>query len=278
MNSVLLSKYLFETAERTFSQADPFTYGLTTSLLQDSAEMLIWEMAKKFKVKSKKNDGFFALVTMLDRDHGGIELKQQIFEINEARVGFKHYGNIPHSTEVIGYIANCRQFLIQNSKKIEIDFLSVSLADSVSNDKIRELLKESERFLEDGELEEALTHSSLAYQELEDIARASFNLGFYDLSDIRSSYTAWPRDSEREAERFTSCLSQILESLVDTATYSKFGVPVEEVTRIRNMCYSIKQNSLGDILVRSRRGDHTLESEENIKEINNFIIQAETRI
>jgi hypothetical protein len=141
MNNIILSKYLFCKAQNSWQLSEPFSNGITVTLLQDSAEMLVWEMVKVLNVQFKSKDGFVSLVDKIDSYHGGINLKAQILEVNNSRVNFKHYGNIPSSLDISRFIENTKTFLESNASKIGYDYKNVSLADVIRNDHVKDLIK-----------------------------------------------------------------------------------------------------------------------------------------
>lgn len=277
MNSVLLAKYLYNKARAEYSPADTFSYGLTVSLLQDSAEMLVWEMAKHFSIQSKPTDGFVKLVQVIDQDHGGIDLKQQIFELNTARVGFKHFGNIPLGNDVVKFISNCEQFLTLNAGKIGVDFSELSVADSVSNSEIRKRLKNSEKLLEQEMLQESLIQSSLAFKELENAAYSSVELNSFDLNEIKDAYYCWPESQQCRAREFTEKLAEVLEGLTRTMALTKLGTSAEEVMAIKGMCYIVHVLGSGETTPPLMTANSRPEKD-RIRLINDFIVDASKKI
>ena len=278
MNSVLQAKHLFNTAISHYSPVDTLTYGVTVSLLQDSAEMLVWAMAKHFNIPSKAKDGFVQLVSLLDSQDNGIDLKQQIFELNQARVSFKHYGNIPLGEEVLKYIKNCENFLRLNSKRMGIDFETLTSVDTVQHLEIKDQLKESERFLSNDDYVQALVHSSVAFKLLEDLAQASLDLKQWDMRNIEDAYRIWPEEGARRARDFTKSLSIILEKLAEHATHSRFGVPIEYSLQVKNLCYQVVFAQSGKVHWTRRILDKSEPDEARIRNINRFIIDASRKV
>lgn len=278
MNSILLSKYLYKKALDCYSPNEPFSYGLTISLLQDSAEMLVWEMAKFYNIQSRSKDGFVRIIEIIDENHKAIELKQQIFELNQARVSFKHYGNLPLNKEVSKFIQYCSSFLERNSLNIGVDFANLSIVDTVENVEIKAFLKKSEEHLDNAEFEQALVYSSLAFQELEKAAYSSLNQGYWDLDEIEDAYQIWPDESRDKAREFTSKLSQILKNISSNVALAKLGVPLEDVLEIKRMCYLVARSESGKIFPPRAASHHARPEKDRIKHINEFVVDASRKV
>lgn len=277
MNTVILAKSLFRKAEEIYTPSDIFTHGLTVSLLQDSAEMLVWAIAKHVDANVKPKDSFVAIIETLDKSHGGIKLKPQIFELNSARVNFKHYGNIPSNIDIPKYIDNCRKFLQLNTMMLGVDFDTVSSADDVSIPEIREHLKRSEDFLRNDSIEDALLESSIAFQVLEKHAYSKLNIDSFSINEIKNSYEAWPKDQWEKARDFTDKLFEILEHNFKYISRSQFGYSAEYFSSVKDMCYQVNLSMTGKVLGVYNLG-HASEDENSVKFINDFIIEASRRL
>ncbi|GAB2686008.1 hypothetical protein [Aliiglaciecola aliphaticivorans] len=277
MNSIILSKHLFKKAIEAYSPSDVFSHGITVSLLQDAAEMLIWHIAKYRNIDIKPKDGFVSLINNIDSQHGGVDLKPQIFELNSARVNFKHYGNIPSNVDVPKYIESCKQFLILNSHKIGVDFQTISSADGVVNEKIRGCLKLSEKHLEKEHYDKALTQSSIAFQELERIASNKVGIGSLSLDDIRYSHDIWPIDTRDSARDFTHKIANLFEKVAERFSLAQFGYSLEHVLSIKSMCVQVNISESGNILG-TVSSNNTREEPDAIRYINEFVIEASRKI
>ena len=277
MNSVILSKLLYQRAVESYVPSDSFSHGLTVSLLQDSAEMLVWAMVKHVDANVKSKDGFVVLVENLDKNHGGIDLKSQIFELNSARVNFKHYGNIPSSNDIPKFINSCYDFLCLNATKIGADFKTISAFDSVRFLGIREHLKKSEEHITAQQVKEALIESSIAFGELESIAHSRINADHHAIDEIRDSYEIWPKEHQDSARQFTYLLSDMFENTFNQLSLGQFGYSPEYVLSVKNMCYAVNISVTGNILgVSNMGGVH--EDVDSVKFINDFIVEASRRI
>ncbi|MBT3136625.1 hypothetical protein KL866_16280 [Alteromonas sp. ALT199] len=247
------------------------------SLLQDSAEMLVWEIIKRVNANVKSKDGFVTLVENLDKNHCGIDLKPQIFELNNARVNFKHYGNIPSSIDVPKFINNCREFLSLNARKIDVDLETVSSFDRVPFPKIRERLKKSEHYIKSENVRDALIESSIAFSELEKIAYSKINVDDYAIDRMRESHDIWPEENQDSAREFTHSLTATLENTLNYISLGQFGYSPEYVLSVKSMCYSVNLSGTEKILGVTSNG-RVREKVESVTFINNLIVEASRKL
>lgn len=277
MDSIILSKYLYVRANECYMPSDDMTYGLTVSLLQDSAEMLIWHMAKFLNIQSKPKDGFVSLIENIDKNHCGVAFKQKIFELNQARVNFKHYGILPSKLDMPKFLESCEQFLVENSEKIGTDFHKVSSADTVNHPEIRGLLRNSEKALQDAEIEGALIQTSLAFQELEKQALKNNWSSDIDIVELQDSWEIWPSEHHNDARRFTKVLSRILEETINRSALGSLGYSPDYVNSIKEMCFTVNVTVSGKI-VGVHAKPNTKVDIDSVKLINSFIIDAARKI
>lgn len=236
MNNIILSKYLFRKAQNSWQPHDRLSNGLTVSLLQDSAEMMLWEMVKTHNAQIKIKEGFVSLLDNLDRSYGGIDFKAQILEVNSARVNFKHYGNIPSSIDVTKFIESTRAFLEANAKKIGYDYQNISLADAINNATVKDLINKAEKLIIDGDNEEALISISMAYSHVEDDAK---RLVFDNLPNFENAYELFPEDKQEDARDVFSDVSDFLDEFTWLTSLTGLGYSKQQVLDIHNRCAEV---------------------------------------
>ncbi|BDQ64817.1 MULTISPECIES: hypothetical protein [Shewanella] len=277
MSSVLLSKYLYLKASESFSTEDYFGHGLVISLLQDSAEMLIWEMAKRLNISSSSKDGFVSLVDNIDKNHQKIFFKQQILELNQARVGFKHYGNLPSVSDLPKHINNCREFLIENSRSIGIDFEKLSSANLIRNSGVKKYVLACEEAMRIGNIENALLNISAALLILEDFLLNQFPIGVSAVNKIRDSFNVFQSDSHRDAQEFTESIADTFDEIIKSIAFSGAGYSRAEIMHIKSLCYSVFINGNNEI-VSCRSSNEFQVSIENVRKILNFVMKVERNL
>ena len=90
--------------------------------------------------------------TLLDKveksSEGTLPHKAKMIELNKARVGFKHYGNLPASSEAEKFRSYTYDFLVVASQRyLEVDFEKVSLSSLISDPKVRNHIEAAEKDL-----------------------------------------------------------------------------------------------------------------------------------
>ena len=108
IKQLLLCKRLMIEGASFAERHDPVSTGLAISLFQDSVEMFIWLLIKERGIKVKELSSFTVNIEELQK--GGVQMAHtaKLFELNKARVGFKHYGNLPAAGEAdVSSPVNC---------------------------------------------------------------------------------------------------------------------------------------------------------------------------
>lgn len=150
---LLLSKYLFRKGENALKDSNSFSAGLAISLFQDSVELLLWTIAKEYPVTIKDKDGFDKLwdtVNKIEKDGNvvGLSYQARMIELNKARVNFKHYGNLPASSEAEKFRDYVGSFLTSTcADYFNMSFDDISLADLINDNDSREKIKEAVKCL-----------------------------------------------------------------------------------------------------------------------------------
>ncbi|OGV02254.1 MAG: hypothetical protein A3J84_07590 [Ignavibacteria bacterium RIFOXYA2_FULL_37_17] len=268
MNNIVLSKYLFNKALNAWQPSDLYSNGLTVTLLQDSAELLIWAIVKKLDVDVKSKEGFVSLIEKIDREHDGIKLKAQILEVNNSRVNFKHYGNIPSTSDISKFIDDTRTFLIINSEKIGYNFLDISLADIVNKQSVKELIKTAEKLLYEENIEESLIHISMAFSEIEYDSKKSI---YTNLPNVERLWELFPEKSQDKARMFFKQTENFLDEFTWLTSLMNLGFSRNQIFSIRNKCFEVNISVTG-----KRLGIHPRSQTEISKENVEYLIRMIT--
>lgn len=170
---LLLSKYLYTSALNLLNKAEPFSAGLSISLLQDAVECMAWSVAKAVDANINKKSAFEELWTLIEsapkNKENSLKLpyKATMAELNQARVSFKHYGIIPNHGEAERFSGYVREFLHETTTLFfQVDFETISLADLIRLPKIRKSIRESEEALFEGRIEDSLAAIARCENEL----------------------------------------------------------------------------------------------------------------
>jgi hypothetical protein len=167
ISQLLLAKRLFMEASEYAGRSDPVSSGIAISLLQDSAELLIWTLIKEKGITVKDDSSFLANLDRVQKDGYGIPQSAKLKELNKARVGFKHYGNLPAQSEASKFQGYVEEFLKDaTSTHFGCDFEKLSLVDLIPFPDIRDRLKVAETHIATANLNAAVRETSIARVEL----------------------------------------------------------------------------------------------------------------
>lgn len=164
IDQILISKRIFSIGESYSRQSDPLSSGLAIALFQDAVEQLAWCIAKHKDLGVRETESFTSLLDKIDKStEDALPHKAKILELNKARVGFKHYGNLPASSESEKFRSYAYDFLVVASQRyLSIDFDKISLASLISNPTVRGHIEGAEKILAESNLEGALSEVALA--------------------------------------------------------------------------------------------------------------------
>jgi hypothetical protein len=250
--------------------------GISVSLLQDSAEMLLWHIVKTLKLQIARNEGFASVIEKVDKEHG-VDFKPDIIELNNSRVNFKHSGNLPSLVDMEKFITGTHAFLKANAHKIGVSFDAISMADLINNEQVKTRIKNSELKLQAEEYEAALIETSIAFGELESDAKAKIRERHFDVDKIRDAYHIWPKDSWDEARNFTNLLQEIIDDLVTSTALSNLGYSPDYILAIKKKGFNVNVSMTGNIIGVHSTG-HSDPSKENIMTMNSLIIELAMRL
>lgn len=198
--NLIQARFLFEKAQLLWEPYRDITNGIVVSLLQDAAELVLWAIVKTHSIDVKPREGFVAILEKASTSGRVLHGKGQILEINNSRINFKHYGISPSSSDIPRFIEGARVFLTGNTREFfQLAFEEISLADEILVPELRSLLKEAERFRNEGNLEEAMVQVSLAYQELLRLAKERH---FGDFPSFEEVHKLFPEETREDARDF----------------------------------------------------------------------------
>lgn len=170
---LLLSKYLFASANNLLNKAESYSAGLAISLYQDAVESMAWSVAKAVDAKVTKKSTFEELWHLIEsapknsEDAISLPFKATMAELNQARVSFKHYGIIPNHSEAERFSGYVREFLHETADLFfQVDFGKLSLSDLIRSPEIRKMVRESEDALSEGRIDDSLSAIARAESEL----------------------------------------------------------------------------------------------------------------
>ncbi|MBI5774402.1 MAG: hypothetical protein HZA89_11750 [Verrucomicrobia bacterium] len=142
---LLLAKRLYIEASSYAERADPVSCGIAISMLQDSAELYVWTLIKERNIPVKDQAGFASNIEVLQKNGLAVPNAAKLQELNKARVGFKHYGNLPAPGEALKFQTYVEDFLrLAMQEHFGVKFDELSLVDLVVDQEIQNHLRTAE--------------------------------------------------------------------------------------------------------------------------------------
>lgn len=167
LTQVLLSKRLFQEASQFAERQDAVSCGLSISLLQDAVEMFVWALVKVKGLPVKDLSPFTTNLDALQKNGITIPETPRLLELNKARVGFKHYGNLPAPTEAQKFRTYVEDFFRSATQThFGKEFDQLSLVDLVPYLDVQARLRVAEEHIKQSHFQEAVRETSIAKKEL----------------------------------------------------------------------------------------------------------------
>jgi hypothetical protein len=169
---LLLVRYLFQQGQDALAEKGPYSAGLAVSLFQDAIELMAWTIAKEVDAKVSEKAPFESLwdaIKSAPKNASGKELplKAKVVDVNKARVGFKHYGNLPAESDVSKFEGYASQFLqIACRDFFGFEFAEISLIDLIQHPTAVGHLRAAEKAIASSDAREALSEIAKAYHYL----------------------------------------------------------------------------------------------------------------
>lgn len=165
---LVLVRQLAAEADRYVDQRTPFSAGVAISLMQDACELTLKAIVKERGIHVREPSQFEDVLKALGdvkegQTHPALPMRTKLFELNRARVGFKHHGTVPsvETGEKLTRYGN--SFLTQAVPAyFGIEFDSLSLADLIRAEKVRQHVKSAEEALREGDGATALIDAARA--------------------------------------------------------------------------------------------------------------------
>lgn len=119
--------------------------GIAISLFQDSIELALLAAINKNDIDPARHAGFDKYIEYLEKKDIEIPFKQQIRQINNTRIQFKHYGVCPDPSEALRFEEAARAFLNRFLLQcFDLNIEQVLLSALIEDDEIRTVLSQAE--------------------------------------------------------------------------------------------------------------------------------------
>ena len=165
LRRLTLPKFLYARAKDVIEHPQPpHSWGLATSLLQDAVEVLLRIVAEEHRIGVTDQTSFPRLLDALAetfQNLGGH--RANLTKLNTTRVAFKHRGQEVVERDARAFVVNVETFLTETcSEAFDVDFASLSLADSIRHRRTRNWLDKAESAFAVEDYAGAVAHAAKA--------------------------------------------------------------------------------------------------------------------
>lgn len=272
---ILVKRIFLEATRHEETQNDPVDAGLAISLLQDAVELYLWTVIKERDITVKKDAGFILYLDSLKGAGLEMPFSAKLRELNTARVGFKHYGNLPAPSEASKHKAYVEDSLRQAfSDHFGQNFDDISLIDLIADESIRQHLKTAEAHIINGEFMETA-------QELAKAKTLTFRQMGKFLPSVDSNLATTDQflreiDGGRGSNPF-SYIASYLSTLREATLVGMFHLPRRDYTLLQNTLPSALQTMSGKWQIYVQRSSYTeTECRQALDSIINICLRLQT--
>jgi hypothetical protein len=159
MNKIIRVKFLQRAALDQLNSGHPFAAGMAVSLLQDAVEAMAHEAAARVGAGAGPNTSFLGhWEAVAKAGPKRLPYKDEMGQLNVARVGFKHHGVNPDIADAERRAIEAHRFLVETAREFfdGTDFDALSEADLISSANVRTAVKAAENALSSGDATKAL--------------------------------------------------------------------------------------------------------------------------
>jgi hypothetical protein len=149
LRQLLLVRRLFDEATDFVERGDAVSCGIGISMLQDAAEQYIWALVKARALPARDQSGFVENLDLLRKHGHQMPHAADLLELNRARIGFKHYGNLPAPEDARRHRDQLESALrVAMRSHFDASFDELSSVDLVRDEEIRRYLLAAKACLE----------------------------------------------------------------------------------------------------------------------------------
>jgi hypothetical protein len=282
VRQLLLAKYLFQKGKEILNEQNPFSCGLALSLLQDSAEIIIWTIAKEREATVTDNEPFSKLWDSIksakkNLDQVELPLKAKMIEMNKARVNFKHYGILPDPSEAVKFLGYMEEFLRASMELFfDIKFDDVSLADLINNLHIKEKIKKAEQYLTEGNTLESVKECA----EVENlISEPLYNIFPQVDRNLSRASLLFDREKATEARNVFQYISEYLNALRTLGIASMLNITLPDYLRFRVIIPNVSKTQSGSYRTVYKRTEYSREEADFcLKYVINYALAVQDKL
>ena len=229
LKRITYSKFLLLQGHESLRSSTPIADGVSVSLYQDAAEMLLRSVAEHFDADVKPRTSFDEIFNKIENAKNNkknvtISSKIAITQLNKSRVNFKHHGLLPRHEDAQKFSHDIEVFFQRTVEEFfELTYEDISLADVIKNDRIKNHLKLAEKNFYENMFSESILNSAKGFHLVLD--KISFE-------NIGGTYNPFIDYENRQLSRV---LVDIRESLIEhekRLIILKYGIDMSQAGKI----------------------------------------------
>lgn len=265
---LLQARYLYDRGDDVLSEKGPFSAGFAVSLFQDAVESLLGTIVKEVGASVPgyiRFEAYWDLVKKGPKAKGReLPPNAKMLQLNSARIGFKHHGNVPALDTAASLQLYAHSFLTEACETFfKCKFDALSMVDLIESEEFRKHLYIAEEAIENDNAKTALERCAFVYRHLTETIDAlwppienAFHWGEL-LTDLNTAI----KISDAEAR-----LRQIEETLTTTRIFAlttSLRIPLEDYLRFKKIIPSVTRMN-GELCVWwiDEKQVHTLDNAE----------------
>jgi hypothetical protein len=171
MLRLVYGKFLLSRAAEALKGGGPMAPAVAILSLQDGAELILRSIASHVAADVKPRQDFADVMDSIYRARpaaGHVPQRRGLLDMNNARVGFKHSGNLPQHSDVAAFLQVCERFA-REAVPLFLEGLAwdaISLAALVQHQQCQNHLRSAEALLAAGDFEGGLRACAEAFKAL----------------------------------------------------------------------------------------------------------------
>ncbi len=251
-------KYLYLQGCEALLNGSPISKATGVLSFHDAVESFFVLVSEIVGVKKIGNLNFMDYpeeIKKADSGKGNRELTHhlQLKKLNELRVNFKHMGILPNEDEVNNLRVSLEDFLNENTIKFcGIDFKKVSLADSIKDEEVKNLVKDSETLIEAGDYEQSLVNLGLAFYKIFHKSLNKTNTFFgknhvFLSPNVDLFHAGLPFEIQHDVERI---INSFYEPIAEILNISILGIDYKKYAKFKCLIPGFVTMANGDVHIR----------------------------
>ena len=250
--------------------------------LHDAVELFL-QLASEHLNVGAGQPSFMEYWGILNKKLDERELAQQesMRRLNKARVALKHHGTLPSDLDIEAFRGSVTSFFEDNTPLVfGLQLDDVSLIEFVNPESARELLREANRLVDDGNTLDAMDKVAMSFgdmiQDYEDRKRDRFGGSpFFFGKDLtfQSSFFMGTDKIDRKLSHFVDRVKESLEAQQNAIKMLALGIDYRKYSRFKRLT-PILFKTVGGAVIQRRRGQETGIGLEDARFCVDFVIES----